>query len=87
MVVRETGFITDRLSAWENITTDRNVLDIVKGVRLDFSSIPCQASPPHPIRFKSDEEFLISQQLKQFLQRGIIRRARHEKGEFLSSIC
>ena len=62
------------------------MLDIVKGVRLDFSSIPCQASPPHPIRFKSDEEFLISQQLKQFLQRGIIRRARHEKGEFLSSI-
>ena len=74
------------LPHWYALTSDRHILDSVKGVCIDFSSAVCQPKTPNPLRFSDSETLKMNEQLQQMLNKGIIERAVHEPGEFISTI-
>ena len=71
---------------WKCLTSDRFILQTVAGATLEFDANPVQLSQPRTIKF-SDYEFNgIDNQITNFLKSGIIERATHCNGEFVSNI-
>ena len=71
---------------WKCLTSDRFILQTVAGATLEFDANPVQLSQPRTIKF-SDYEFNgIDDQITKFLKSGIIERATHCNGEFVSNI-
>ena len=71
---------------WKPLTSDRFILQTVAGATLEFDANPVQLSQPRTIKF-SDYEFNgIDNQITHFLKSGIIERATHCYGEFVSNI-
>ena len=71
---------------WKCLTSDRFILQTVAGATLEFDANPVQLSQPRTIKF-SDYEFNgIDNQITNFVKSGIIERATHCNGEFVSNI-
>ena len=70
---------------WKFLTSDR-LIQTVAGATLEFDANPVQLSQLRTIKF-SDYEFNgIDNQITNFLKSGIIERATHCNGEFVSNI-
>ena len=72
--------------AWTQITSDRWILDTVRGYKIDFEEVPKQTRIPKLIQFSEHETELIQSEIDNFLAKGIIRECEHEAGEFVSNI-
>ena len=71
---------------WASITEDRYILEAIKGAKLEFDSLPCQSFPPHEISCSLQEKLAIGVELEKYLESGIISKAEHSEGEFISKI-
>ena len=71
---------------WLEITSDSNILDMVKGCGLEFSEIPTQDSLPRQIKFSEKEKIAIDLEIEKMRKKGIIEIAEHEKGEYISNL-
>ena len=71
---------------WEKVTNDKRILDIIKGVRLEFCAPVIQNSFPHPISFSGKDKVAIDQEVIKMRDKGIIIPAHHQQGEFISNI-
>ena len=45
---------------WQTITSDKVILDIVKGYKLDFITMPTQTFPPQQPKFENHEEMALN---------------------------
>ena len=72
------------LKNWEKVTNDSTILSIVKGYSIDFVETPYQ--PKTPIRGISNQfqEELVSQEMKEMLEKGVIREVIHCEDQFVS---
>lgn len=81
------GRINSFLSEWKTITTDVNILDIVKGCKIEFNrGPPFQLRVPRSLKISYRESEFIKTEVSRLLEKGVIIPTQHEKGEFLSSI-
>ena len=81
------GKISNCVSAWEQITSDRGLLNIVKyGYSLEFETDPCWKCNRGEIRFNEAEQKIIDELLQKFYRKNIIEEAAHEEGEVISNI-
>ena len=81
------GRIQYYLNEWETISSDRNILDIVKGCKIEFkSNTPHQMKHPKEITFSSVETGFIDTEIKRLLDKGVIVPSCHETREFVSAI-
>ena len=82
----EAGNIKSFLPKWEEITTDKNILDNVRdGLRISFKDIPEPVNPSqHP--FSSYEKEIIDSEINKFLKRKVILPTNINEGDFVSSI-
>ena len=72
---------------WETISSDRNILDIVKGCQIEFkSNTPHQMKHPKEIKFSNVETGFIDTEIKRLLEKGVIVPSCHETGEFVLTI-
>ena len=71
---------------WRLLTSDRFILQTVAGATLEFDANPVQLSQPRTIHFSDYEFHSIDNQITNFLKSGIIERATHCNGEFVSNI-
>ena len=72
---------------WKKITTDRNLLYMVKhGCTIEFDSSPCDQCSRAEIRFNHEEQKIVKELLQKFLDKQIIEEVYHEPGEVLSHI-
>ena len=74
------------ISAWQEITADKQILEMIQGCPTEFESMPKQLSKAHPISHNPDERKIINIELDRLLSKGVIEETTHLKGEFLSSI-
>ena len=74
------------ISAWQEITADNQILEMIQGCPIEFESMPKQLSKAHPISHNPDEQKIINIELDKFLKKGVIEETTHHKGEFLISI-
>lgn len=72
---------------WEKITSDKNILEIVKNCEIEFidniAPTKCEIYEP---RFNAIESEVMDQEIKNLLNMGAIVEASHETYQFLSSI-
>lgn len=73
---------------WEKITTDSNLLDIVKHCHIEFTDNikPCQTHTPFQNIFNEKENDIIDKEIQNLLEIGAIKRAQNNKPIFLSTI-
>ena len=74
------------ISAWQEITADKQILEMIQGCPIEFESMPKQLSKAHPISHNPDERKIINIELDKLLSKGVIKETTHLNGEFLSSI-
>ena len=72
------------LSYWETLTTDRFILECVKGVRISFISEVNQFCPQLPLCLSQQETELITVQLNKYLACGIVEDVEHCKNKYIS---
>ena len=71
---------------WENITSDPEILTIVRGDVLDFISVPPICHGGRSITLSPKEKVLVSVEIQSLLDREIIVPSIHEKLEYVSPI-
>ena len=86
----QAGCIKNHFREWASYTMDKEILGSVSGLSLEFSDNKL----PHnqkgmEMRFSSKEELFFADEIKNLLQKGVIKESQHEEGEFVSqfSLC
>ena len=74
------------LKKWGKVTNDSTILSIVKGYSMDFVEIPYQPKTPRRAKLNQVQEQIVSQEVKEMLERGAIREAIHCKNQFVSHL-
>lgn len=80
------GNIANRFEHWACITKEKAVLQTVTGIHIELINSLSQERVPFPFRLDESERSAIDIQIQKFLQKGIIREAAREEGEFISNI-
>ena len=71
---------------WEKITSDREILGIVGGQRIEFDTEPFQNSPRLHLQFTDAEQAVMRSEISKLINKSVIVRTQHEPGEFISPI-
>jgi ribonuclease HI len=80
------GQLTNHLKYWKTITNNRNILEYVEGIKLDFLEIPKQTFEPKPFEVTKELRQKINAKLQEYLNKEIIQKVYPEKGHFISNI-
>jgi hypothetical protein len=73
---------------WEKITSDREILDIVSGQRIEFDTTPLQNYPRSLSKCTEAEQAVIRAEIVKLLHKAVIVRAQHEPGDsYLQFLC
>ena len=70
------------------MTSDKVILDMVKGCHITFThnQFPLQLRPPQSIKFTDWESRLTDEEIHTLLQKSVIEEAYHSYGEFVSNV-
>ena len=80
------GCLTHFLDFWRTLTSDREILQTVSGLKIDFIEHVYQTNPAPPLVFTPEEELATDKEIKSLLERGAIVQSVHEEGEFISNV-
>ena len=78
------GNIANVFSEWQKITDDPYILQLVKGSKIDFVKLPFQTYIPNSCKFRASEIKIVKSEIQILLQKGVIKKSLHEKGQFIS---
>ena len=81
-----TGTTKYFLSNWRQLTHNKFVLNLVKGIKIDFLSTPVQRSAPKPIQFGDNELSSIDVEIQKLISKGAIIPVTPTKSQFISNI-
>lgn len=84
--VCKAGRLCKFLKEWGSITKDEYILNIVRGYKIPFKSIPIQINEPTPRKYSPDDISLISDSISKLLSTGAIVECNEEEGQFVSTI-
>ena len=75
-------------SAWEAITSDKYILQAVKGYKIEFLHNVglSQTHLSWEISFNAQECDIVDQEIVKLLSKGVVIESQHENGEFISNI-
>ena len=79
------GKIKFHLKEWKSITSDQTILDIVKGCKFDFMENSDQIDQRETFT-NIKEAAIIDNEIDKLAQIGVIEKANHCEGEFISTI-
>ena len=71
---------------WLQITSDPRIINIIKGVKIEFDSPVYQCKAPKPINFSPSEQVSVDAKLSKLLTKWVIQPAIHSHDQFVSNI-
>ena len=75
------------LSAWQNVTSDNFILDIIQnGLKIDFESPPSSNVVRFRQNYSKEETLVISSEVDNLLKKGVIVPCGRSQGDFVSSV-
>lgn len=80
------GRLKNYLSFWKTITSDKSILDIISGANIEFERPVQQLYPCKQIQCSNASRLEIQKEIDKYLKLGIIEKADHSYGEFVSQI-
>ena len=78
------GATRDHLSQWAKLTSDKFILSAVAGSTIEFDHLPTQCRLPLPLTFSAAEAGIVDEQIRNFLDLGIVEKTVHSCPEFVS---
>ena len=82
----QAGQISNNFAQWQALTSDSEVLNMVQGLKIEFSMKPVQQPPHWTSRFSPGEKIIIHAEIIKLLAKRIIKVSKHEQGEYISPI-
>ena len=79
------GQIRFKREEWEKITSDKNVLDMISGVKIDLTEEPLQGKG-HESKFSKEETLQIEKEISELAKKGVIVTCDKKEGDFISPI-
>ena len=73
------------LDRWQKLTSDPWILDIIKGYKIEFETLPRQRSQPKQLVFTAEENNFVQQEMQKVLEKGIVRPALVTKNQYISN--
>ena len=80
------GNVANHLDNWGKLTSDRWVLDNIKGVRIPFISQPIQERPPHTLRMSDSETMQMSVEIQSLLRKKVIEPTLPSANQWISNV-
>lgn len=77
------GQIKHFAANWKKLTSDKTILNIVEGYKLEFDTIPEQLASPNKIFTNNRKSWLM--RLGSSLVKEFYKKVNHTEGEFLSN--
>ena len=79
------GRISHYFTAWTTVTSDKEILSDITGMKIGLSEAPSQGSNKYAqTAFSSAELNIIDSEIATMLNKGIIEKVTHESNENLS---
>ena len=78
------GKISNNFANWRRLTSDKWVLQQVRGVQFEFHENPSNIPHKREIVFNSTEDELVEQEISSFIKKGIIQEVEPVEGQVLS---
>ena len=82
----QAGQLSDYYSAWSELTSDQNILDIISGDTIEFIADPPSQVSYSPNFICRDHIEQANDEIQSLLKKGVIVQSEHEPGEFISPI-
>ena len=80
------GNIKNHITAWENISSNKFILDVIaNGLTVEFFKTP-EPSIIHPIKFSKGEKGMINIEISTLLSKGVIWVVTNSSGNFLCNV-
>lgn len=82
------GRLKQFLDEWKDITSDKTILDTVKGCHIEITNEYelNQLSPSYPLRFNEREADIVSKEVYKMLDKNVIEKCNHCSDEIISNI-
>ncbi len=80
------GQISNYLHAWQELTSDPEILETVSGQFIEFEIQPIQTSMPVQCQLSNIDSQIVDTELQALLSKGVIIPSQHEPGEFVSPV-
>ena len=81
------GQLRKHVSAWESLTSDTFILDVIKHYHIEFESeVPYQAQEPRHIYSSLSDKEVIDGETSKPLFKGVIERTCHTGNGFVSNV-
>jgi len=78
----EGGSLYHHRKQWEELTSDKEVLQSISGLRIEVQELPTQQRGSFPHNHKTEK--FVGEEIKKLLKKKVIERTSHEEGEFIS---
>ena len=82
----QAGNIAFHLSAWKEITSDRTILEMVKGYNIEIIESCEQTCEPKTIPFSKEENDFMHSEIQKLLEQKVIEVSNEEKYQFMSNV-
>ena len=71
---------------WKELTIDKEILQTVLGLKLEFLGDPPEKHNSHIPHFSNENESAINLEIQKLLAKDVITKCEHEPGEYISPI-
>ena len=80
------GKLKRYLQNWKELTSNKEILQTVLGLKLEFSGDPPVKHNSYIPQFSKEDESAIDLEIQKILVKGVITNCEHETGEYISPI-
>ena len=80
------GQIKEKYQEWAELTSDKEILTMVSGYKLQFHEMPTQKQAPHIIKFNDEECEIINSEIDKLLQKEVVTLCDRESGDYISTV-
>ena len=71
---------------WSKYTTNKEILQTVQGIKIEFHEKPCQLYIPTELRLNAKESTGISNEIHRLLNLGVVVPSENETSQFVSTV-
>ena len=80
------GGICKKILEWKKLTSDKEILSNVEGLRINFENLPRSNKQPLQYSFLGDERNKVNVEVQKLLEQKVIKLSQHERGQVTSPI-
>ena len=82
----QAGRLNKFIEVWKGLTSDTEVLNIVMGHSIEFTTRPIQRFALQEKIFSYEDSMIVESEIERLLKKGVIEVTQPEPGEFISPI-